>query len=58
MKPPGSMGKRRYAKKAEKHNPKIVLPALPLGHVGNIAIWEGNYRSDIFNIGLGRIILN
>jgi hypothetical protein len=26
-------------------------PALPLRHIGYIVIWEGNYRSDILNIG-------
>ena len=26
---------------------------LPLRHIELIAIWEGNYKPDIFNIGLG-----
>ncbi len=29
-------------------------PALPLRHVGDIVIWEGNYRSDILNFGIGK----
>jgi hypothetical protein len=41
-------------KKAEKQPKRIAFPALPLGHVGNIVIWEGNYRSDILNIGCPR----
>jgi hypothetical protein len=27
--------------------------ALPLRHIELVVIWEGNYKSDIFNIGLG-----
>ena len=31
--------------------------ALPLRHIELIAIWEGNYKSDIFNIGFGERFL-
>jgi len=31
--------------------------ALPLRHIGLVVIWEGNYKPDIFNIGLGRKFL-
>ncbi len=28
-----------------------LAPALPLRHVGNIVIWEGNYKSDTLIFG-------
>jgi hypothetical protein len=27
------------------------VTGLPLGHIGTIVMWEGNYRSNIYNIG-------
>jgi hypothetical protein len=34
------------------HKKRPVRTGLPLGgRIGSIANWEGNYRSDIFNIG-------
>jgi hypothetical protein len=32
-------------------------PAMPLRHIELIVIWEGNYKSDILNIGSRIIIL-
>lgn len=31
---------------------------MPLRHIGSIVIWEGNYKSDIFNIGTILIIIS
>ena len=40
-----------YIKKpVANRSPQQVLP---LRHIELIAIWEGNYKPDIFNIGLG-----
>jgi hypothetical protein len=57
--PPGGYGIRRRGQVPAKHIKKRPLrtrgsaPALPLRHIGNIVIWEGNYKSDILNIGTG-----
>jgi len=37
---------------------KSLQQAPPLRHIGRIVIWEGNYRPDIFNIGIVFINLN
>jgi hypothetical protein len=39
-----------HKKPVANRSPQQVLP---LRHIELIAIWEGNYKPDIFNIGLG-----
>jgi hypothetical protein len=38
-------------KKKPAANQRFSAGPCPLRHIGNIVIWEGNYTSDIFNIG-------
>jgi hypothetical protein len=44
-------------KKKAGNKPKFETGPCPVRHIGNIVIWEGNYTSDIFNIGNGLPIL-
>jgi hypothetical protein len=47
-----------FSKIKGRYEPYDSVSALPMRHAGNTVIWEGNYTSDIFNIGRTWINLN